>query len=445
MYFFHILRHYIIPIILSLLVAAIIFLLFVDVSGAKSKNISRQRIDPYVLCTEGKTIVQTTDGKNSTLEIWQKKALQSDDRIRTLSSSAATLFWADGSVTRLGEKTNISLIELKQTGSWTTQVEFSLSTGKTWTNLARALDPDSYFKERFDNDQKVAAVRGTIFEINEDNNYLYTASHAVVIQDEKWKYLTSVPVGKIVQANNILKSLNTSVLDTSWEKLNTKWDTELSDARLKAIKTQLQTFQTDEFWIGKLQKYIRDLLGLAPKELPIIVDTSGSWVILSLDVKKLKAENAPELIALYEAISNLDNSEGTLNSKIQLREAILNSLPEKEAKAYQENFSRASLYDSWDALKKNLPDTAKILQSNLEKYTKDSQSSEEILQIQEALPKEKIDEFNNRMQEWKDKWYATLSDPEWFNKTFKVDQKSIMDGIKNFNDTVDSTIQDLSK
>ncbi len=47
------------------------------------------------------------------------------------------------------------------------------------------MDPDSYFKQRFDNDLKVAAVRGTVFEVNLEKGYLRTESHAVTIQDEK--------------------------------------------------------------------------------------------------------------------------------------------------------------------------------------------------------------------------------------------------------------------
>ncbi len=60
-----------------------------------------------------------------------------------------------------------------------------MSEGKTWTNIARMLDPSSSFKQRFDHDQKVAAVRGTEFGVNLNKGYLYTSSHAVDIQGEK--------------------------------------------------------------------------------------------------------------------------------------------------------------------------------------------------------------------------------------------------------------------
>lgn len=153
------LRRHFIPAVLSVLLAAIAFLLFVDVSQSNEMTLERERISPYVLCTQGKTVLQDSSGKTTVLEAQQKQNVSAEDRIRTLASSAATIFWADGSVTRLGEKTNVSLLELRTDSNGATQVEFSLNSGKTWTNLARALDPDSYFKERFDNDQKVAAVR----------------------------------------------------------------------------------------------------------------------------------------------------------------------------------------------------------------------------------------------------------------------------------------------
>lgn len=183
--FFLILRQHLIPVVLVSLVVVIISLLFVDVSESKTPTITKERMSPYVLATQGKTVVKSSKGETVTLETQQKKNILVDDKIRTLAESAATIFWIDGSITRLGENTSISVLELKKSAGESTQVDFSISEGKSWSNLARSLDPDSYFKQRFDNDQRVAAVRGTVFEVNVDKGYLHTESHAVVIQDEK--------------------------------------------------------------------------------------------------------------------------------------------------------------------------------------------------------------------------------------------------------------------
>lgn len=114
-------------------------------------------------------------------------------------------------------------------------------------------------------------------------------------------------------------------------------------------------------------------------------------------------------------------------------------------KAYQENFSRASLYDSWEAVKNNLPNSAELLRTQLEKYTKDSGNNEEILRLQGALPTEKIQEFDSRIKEWGARGYTSLSDPDWFSKTFKIDPEGIMNQIDLFNKKVDSVVKGIGK
>lgn len=63
------------------------------------------------------------------------------------------------------------------------QVDFSLEEGKSWSNVIKYLYGESYFHERFNNDTALAAVRGTIFEVNLDRKYIHTIDHAVSIED----------------------------------------------------------------------------------------------------------------------------------------------------------------------------------------------------------------------------------------------------------------------
>lgn len=436
-------RQHIISIVLVALITIIGFLLFVDVSNTKNLVITKDRVDPYILATEGKTIIKSADGSITTLEAQQKKNIRIDDRIRTLANSAATIFWADGSVTRLGEKTNISILELKQGIHGSTQVDFSISEWKSWSNLARWLDPESSFKQRYDNNQKIAAVRGTIFEINIEKGYLRTESHAIEIQDEKGAYLTTVTDGRSVTTDDSFTSIQSNELDPKWQDQNFKFDWAIAQERLLKIKEKLQTLSQKENWISKIQEYLRKLFWISHQNLPIFVNSSSSGISLSIDTSKLSSENTQELLAIYEAISVLNSSEDTLDSKILLREAILQTMPERDAKKYRELFSRATLFDIWDALKNDLPRNTKVLQGYLQTYSTQSNTTEEIKRLQEALPMERIDTFNKRMEEWKSKSYETLSDPDWFSETFKIDSESIMNGIIKFNEKVDTTVRDI--
>ena len=59
----HFFRNFGIPLLLATLVGAIAFLLFVDVSKSESRSLVRERINPYVLCTVGTTVISKEDKK----------------------------------------------------------------------------------------------------------------------------------------------------------------------------------------------------------------------------------------------------------------------------------------------------------------------------------------------------------------------------------------------
>ncbi len=162
------------------LFAIIGILLFSD--SSKATPIISEKIDPYVLSTKGNTQIfrnraRTIVQENSTGSIFV------GDKIRTLDSTA-TVFWPDGSITRLGEKSSITINEMQaQTANENIRIDFSLESGKSWSNVIKYMFGESHFHERFNNDTSLAAVRGTIFEINLDRNYIHTIDHAVSIED----------------------------------------------------------------------------------------------------------------------------------------------------------------------------------------------------------------------------------------------------------------------
>lgn len=143
-------------------------------------------IDPYVLSTKGTTLI-IRDHLISLGE-YKQASIIVGDKIRTLADSQATIFWPDGSVTRLGEKSSIKIYEMKAKSiSEDIQIDFSLEQGKSWSNVIRYLYDASYFHERFNNETALATVRGTVFEINLDNQYVHTVDHSILVEDLKNK------------------------------------------------------------------------------------------------------------------------------------------------------------------------------------------------------------------------------------------------------------------
>lgn len=82
------------------------------------------------------------------------------DRITTFEKSAATIFWPDGSITRLAEKSSISIDEIRVRKDLSQiRIRFKLQSGKTWSDIIRFLTEGSYFTETYGDTNYAATVR----------------------------------------------------------------------------------------------------------------------------------------------------------------------------------------------------------------------------------------------------------------------------------------------
>ncbi len=84
-----------------------------------------EKIDPYVLSTKGSTLI-LRDKQLLTIEENQSGSILVDDKIKTLNSTA-TIFWPDGSITRLAEQSSIKVNHIQAShANEKVQVDFSL-------------------------------------------------------------------------------------------------------------------------------------------------------------------------------------------------------------------------------------------------------------------------------------------------------------------------------
>lgn len=345
------------------------------------------------------------------------------DQIRTRGGSAATVFWTDGSVTRLAENTTVNVSELlnnKDTAS--TKVDFSLVEGKTWSRVYRYLSDDSYFHQRFDEGRKLAAVRGTAFEINADKGYLRTASHAVDVTDPAGKLLATVPEGAVVRVRD-LQSLINSALDKAWEDFNKIEDAKLAIEMAKQAQTEMSNRMA------------------ALKDLPVTVAFSGGnlSVVLAPEYAE-KAKNGQiaygELLKVYEASAALSENPGNVQSKEALRDAILAAAPESEKPKLATLFARHEIYDSWMSLSSE--EQLLRTRQKLSEYIRAGADKEALKGLESSLPSEKIELFNSTMDAIKKKGLEELSDPNLFMSESKTlfdnatnGVKSVLDGVQN--------------
>lgn len=213
------------------------------------------------------------------------------------------------------------------------KVEFSLLQGKTWSRAYRYLSEDSYFRQRFDDGTKLAAVRGTAFEINADKGYLRTSSHAVDVIDSKGKLLATVPEGVAVNVRS-LQTLIHAVLDEAWAKSNVAEDSKYASEVIAKAKKDLT------------------LRFAGMRESPLSVAFSGNSlsIALSPEYTKLSAEGKiaySEILKAYEATAAFANDAQTIRSKETLRDAILAEAPESEKARLATMFARHETFDSW--------------------------------------------------------------------------------------------------
>lgn len=172
------------------------------------------------------------------LKTEQREVLNAWDTVRTIwNNSLAVLEWWDGSVTRLAGNTSTQIKELDIAPDGTNiQIGFELLSWKTWSNIVSYLWGESYFKQDFDG--MSAAARGTIFNVDLDNQYLNVSDHKIQLT-------TSSGSSFIVDATSPLdlKTLNPidldlfmqTIMDIDWESVNLQEDIKLfSDLKQKA-------------------------------------------------------------------------------------------------------------------------------------------------------------------------------------------------------------------
>lgn len=84
------------------------------------------------------------------LEKESKYILAPGDKISVGQESLALIEWGDGSLTRLGENTKISIEENQVSRDYTKiNISFELIAGKTWSNVVSFLGEESSFTQTF--------------------------------------------------------------------------------------------------------------------------------------------------------------------------------------------------------------------------------------------------------------------------------------------------------
>lgn len=275
----------------------------------------------------------------------EEYTLKVNDVIETEKDSIATVVWPDHSITRLWALTRI-VIHMIVAQMWyeDIRISFSLKKGKIWSTVVRALIGDSYFETRLPKNNIVVWVRGTIFEVNLDHQYIRAIEHGITLRDDSGKSLFVVP-GKLVDSENIWIQRGMEFLDSAWSDFNTISDTDFLVSRAKAVNLALD--KNTNFLIRKYDACIRWILSHFDAFEML---TIGNLIDRG-DMKSIILYSSGSLWSYYQRIISLGEPD-TLDT---LRSSLLE-------KSIQNGSGMGDLLDTlriwalWDTL-----DTGKIL------------------------------------------------------------------------------------
>ena len=433
-------KNHIIAIIIWGLAILIGILLFSDFS--RGATILTEKIDPYVLSTKGKTLI-IRDKQLLTVDENTQTSISVGDKIKTLESTA-TIFWPDGSITRLGEKSSIVIHEMRANSANTgIQIDFSLEQGKSWSNVVKYMFGESYFHERFNNDTSLAAVRGTVFEVNIDRKYIHTIDHAVSVQDIGNSTGSIFIVAGWVFDTETRKAMVREKIDEVWNKANTNADVMYLNERMENLnKAILETVGQKNYLHIFLEK-----IGIKRETLSLewlITGDPAKWKQFETAMKAW--DNKQELLDIYQQFYGLRNTHTLLDTKMKLRDMIIETAPAEQKQVFLTDFARSTLYDSWNTWSIS-PQTLEQLKNKLGEYIQKWADKQLIESLQNANSSTYLKNLNDTLENIKTKTIETLGKTnlleeakkeinieniEKINNAAEAIKENIADGIKKF-------------
>ncbi len=364
-------KHFV-TLLIILLAIIIAGTLFFETSDTPPELYATQ--DTILKVTEGQATLIHDDKK--ILESWESAPIVMNDKITTFPSSRATIFWADGSVTRLGENTTLTITTLSVSKDLSSiQIKFDTESGKTWSNVIRSLLPDSFFEQTYDKGNYVATVRGTVFEVNIDKNYVKSIHHGVGIKNLSTQDTTEVLQGMSVNAKN-WDQMAQELLDTAWENFNESEDKKYLDEQLKKVGDTLAGYIKEQEWWPSWKKRISSLITQKQD-----VDAVLSDIVVDSNADKTKEltelvekANTPEkrlavntrLLAYYQVTSLLPNSETTIALRETLRTLIIKTSAESQKAKFEDTFTQVTFNDYVDAVQWGFGEKAEELKKSFE-------------------------------------------------------------------------------
>ncbi|QFR39722.1 FecR domain-containing protein [Candidatus Gracilibacteria bacterium 28_42_T64] len=283
-----------------------IILLILGVIGAglySSYLFKNSDRDSFVLLIEGAGLLN-----EQVLEVEKRENLYIGDIISTQGDNSLVIIeWGDGSLTRLGGNSTIEIKELFITHDLSMMnISFELLSGKSWSNVISFFGEDSYFKEYFMDSE--ASVRGTVFDVDLENEYIYVLDHEVTLTTNDKSFIIgerdpfSLKTFSFIQLEKFIRDIK----NQAWEALNDKYDTEY----LEILKQEA------------LEKFKENII---LKKFDEVIQSEDLEKLIGTMSESEKQELYNKLLIEYQKINFIKSSDDGMLflNKIKLKEVLL--------------------------------------------------------------------------------------------------------------------------
>lgn len=160
----------------------------------------------------------------------------------------------------------------------------------------------------------------------------------------------------------------------------------------------------------------------------------AQWARLEQTAKK--TGDTAQLLDIYQAFYGLPNTEATIDTKMRLRDLIIETASTVQKKNFLDDFARSSLYDSWSAETIGTGSVSTILheklQEKLQNYIQQGANRALIDALERAAKQERLQKINSILEDAKQGILNTLGKRNLLEEA-KKDVN--LDGLKQANDT----------
>ncbi|MDD4151158.1 MAG: FecR domain-containing protein, partial [Candidatus Gracilibacteria bacterium] len=331
-------------IFLNKFVLLIIFVIFMLIGYQIYKidnSFSYKDTNSYFYLIKGNGYISSNTGKKILKVGGEKENIKAGDFVATIGTdSLGIIEWGDNSITRIGGNSRLEIKESDIKNDLSEiKINFRLENGKSWSNVVNMFGEKSYFKEEFQN--VIAGVRGTVFEVNLDNKYVYVKSHQVELENTKTEEKTIISEGGVF-SYDFWKALDGKMKDFIWGQLNENIDKEY----LIKLKNQTEAYLNE--YKGKFN--INNYLNSKYKVIDEINSENPSLDKIKEMISSMTESDKNTLYYMlmfnYQKLNIVDSSSDLFTKKMLYRDVLMLVATDENKK----NILKYTLYDLNDSL-----------------------------------------------------------------------------------------------